>query len=183
MTVSMTVRHEPPGSSPGVCLPLRDHLQKRPQSDLFRRTAHASSDIRIADSLSEVSAVHRLRPAADAPAEGLGSAYWPSPTVADAIVLSSQMAQVLIYHRQGVPREATRTLWMRRVSYQAATAPARLSQPEWNATLRLVSQKKFETAREILNSARVAASLSGGIELEADLAYFDAAGSAEPSAG
>lgn len=184
MSVSMTLCHEPPGQAPAAGTPAGGGLIRlRPQSDLFRGTEHASSGIRIAEGLDEVTAVHRLRPATDAVAEGLGAAHWPSPTAVDAIVLSSQMAQVLIYRRQGLSREATRTLWMRRVSYRATEAPECRSECEWDATLGLVSQKVFRVSGEMLSSVRVVATLGRVIGLEADLAYFDTAAGAKPSAG
>ncbi len=53
--------------------------------------------------------------------EGLEAQYHPSVSMIDCITIQAQLAQVLLYHLDGINRAATDTLWMRRVTMESNT--------------------------------------------------------------
>jgi hypothetical protein len=52
---------------------------------------------------------------------GLESQYLPALSIVDSIIISAQMAQALLYEVDGVSRDDTSTLWMRRFSAEQKT--------------------------------------------------------------
>jgi hypothetical protein len=55
------------------------------------------------------------------PVNGLGSWYAPTLSMVDGIVISAQVAQALLYEVDGVSRDDTSTLWMRRFRAEQKT--------------------------------------------------------------
>ncbi|MFH8224866.1 AvrD family protein [Streptomyces sp. NPDC018057] len=55
------------------------------------------------------------------PLNGLGSWYAPALSLVDGIVISAQVAQALLYEVDGVSRDDTSTLWMRRFRAEQKT--------------------------------------------------------------
>src|SRR6266550_1825416 len=60
-------------------------------------------------------------PAGGKHADGLGAAYLPALTPVDALVVSAQLAQVLLYGMDDVDRGHTDTMWLRRLTMTLPT--------------------------------------------------------------
>ncbi|ASW53295.1 AvrD family protein [Plantactinospora sp. KBS50] len=65
-----------------------------------------------------VGAAVRIRPepGRPAPSDGVEAAYQPAATMLDCMTSIAQLAQVLMYELDGLGRQASNTLWMRRVA-------------------------------------------------------------------
>jgi Pseudomonas avirulence D protein (AvrD) len=61
--------------------------------------------------------------------DGLGGAYGPSVSMLDCLLSLAQLAQVLVYRHDGIPRTDSNTLWMRRLSLETRSPHHQLSDP------------------------------------------------------
>lgn len=115
MTVQTLVRHRTPPTAPA---PLdTTHLEEslnEPERDLFRNTVH-NGTVQENQNTTDSITCELLTTPTPGHAVGLESSYWPQATLVDRLVLAGQMAQVLIYRRLQTDRDATDTLWMRKV--------------------------------------------------------------------
>lgn len=92
----------------------------------------------------------------------------------DFLSLTAQAAQILIYTRDGVRREDTDTLWMRRATF---TMPQPLPVPSRGLTLQtsLTAERSVRLRGETWRVYEVAASGLSGITAAASLAYREPA--------
>nr|WP_245695023.1 AvrD family protein [Streptomyces antibioticus] len=88
-------------------------------ADLFRHRDQRVTDLTVDRDAGRVDATVRITPA---PGEsrirptGLESAYLPSASMIDAITVTGQLAQVLLYELDGIDRGDSDTLWLRKAA-------------------------------------------------------------------
>ncbi|WP_353653992.1 AvrD family protein [Arthrobacter sp. JUb115] len=104
--------------------------------------------------------------------KGIESAYWPSLTAVDYLVLMGQLSQALLELRYQAGRSGT--LWMRSVSLSTSSRPQPLDQSMTSA-MTIVRDKYFQRAGRKIRDIAVEAVTSSGALLRADLAYEESA--------
>lgn len=168
MTVTLNVVHEPGRrQTPEAVL---DTWSVGPMTELFRSTEHLTAIEHLSVEDATLICRHRVVPQAPK-GEGLESAYWPMATLVDCMVLAGQMAQVLIYQTDQVDRDATNTIWMRRVSF-SATSPAERTEST-TAKMAIAERRTMTRQDRTINSIRVSSPSLFGFSVEASLAYVD----------
>jgi hypothetical protein len=85
-----------------------------------RRIESVSLDV-MRKQATAVVRVHELCPPESGCVVGLGSAYIPSLTFVDGILVAAQLAQALLYKVDKLKRAETNNLWMRRISASCRT--------------------------------------------------------------
>lgn len=78
-------------------------------------------DVRVDVPQGRTACVSLIELPADGKYDGLSSAYCPTLSVVDAILVGAQLAQALIYRWDGIGRETSSTLWMRKFSLNMRT--------------------------------------------------------------
>lgn len=178
MSVSMRIRHVMPADSEEAdgTRPLFRSVpagttQEGPLTGLYRDTIHLSSiDVGGAVENESLWARHEILPVRSTGFSGLESAYWPSATIVDALVLASQMAQVLIFTAPGVSRATVSNLWMRHARFTATAPPGRTGTDD--STLRIVKKRSFDRGPEgSLHSVDVQCPSLFGVLATASLAF------------
>ncbi|MDX6279372.1 MAG: hypothetical protein QOH03_443 [Kribbellaceae bacterium] len=84
----------------------------------FKARGQRIRDLEVRDQ-TKATAVLELSDEGQKAATGLEDAYQPSPSMVDAFVTALQLAQVMMYDLDGVPRQASDTLWMRQTTMTA----------------------------------------------------------------
>ena len=142
-----------------------------PLTDGYRHATHPVSLERITPSDSIVMhARHGVRAGGADAYAGLEGAYWPSATIIDCLVVSSQMAQALIFAAPGLNRSSVSNLWMRRARFTATVPPAQADVE--NVALRIVRSKSFARGEDgTLNSVDVECPELFGFAASASLAF------------
>jgi len=178
MSVSMRIRHGVTAviDDAGEANALRSTIpaltdQEGPLTGLYRDTIHLSSlDLGGVAGGESLRARHEILPVRSTGISGLESAYWPSATIVDALVLSSQMAQVLIFTAPGISRATVSNLWMRRARFTATAPPGRTGTDD--TTLRIAKRRSFDRgASGSLHSVDVQCPNLFGVVATASLAF------------
>lgn len=103
----------------------------------YKGQSHAIDELRFApDQLSAVARVAVGNEEGSPYPDDLGGKYRPSVSILDAIIAQSQITQALLYRMDGLAREETNTLWMRRVALNVRT-PYRPSSLAFDAESRV----------------------------------------------
>lgn len=116
LSVVMSVQHPhvhrsvPPQDWPSAVLDPAHRIY----GDLHKVARIQTSAVRVEDGLC--TATIERTTVGDAPVVGMESTYGSSAHVIGMVVLVAQMAQVLLYSMDGLSREESETLWMRRIS-------------------------------------------------------------------
>ncbi|WP_328916083.1 MULTISPECIES: AvrD family protein [unclassified Streptomyces] len=102
--------------------------EQRFYGDGFKARRHAIGNVRVdMDALTARADVHFPADGAGPyTGDGIDGALQPSVSLVDAFVVSLQLAQVLMYELDAVPRAASNTLWMMRTVLEAAAVPRSL---------------------------------------------------------
>ncbi|NEA35922.1 AvrD family protein [Streptomyces sp. SID13031] len=87
----------------------------------FKARGQRIRDLEVQDQ-TRATAVLELSSDGPAASGGLEAAYQPSASMVDAFVTALQMAQVMMYDLDGVPRQHSDTLWMRQTTMTLAEA-------------------------------------------------------------
>lgn len=178
MSVAMRVRHRVPADSEEAdgTRPLDGSVsagttQEGPLTGLYRDTIHLSSiDLSGAGESESLRARHEILPVRSRGFSGLESAYWPGATIVDALVLASQMAQVLIFTAPGVSRATVSNLWMRHARFTATAPPGRTGTDD--TALRIVKKRSFDRGSDgSLHSVDVQCPNLFGVVATASLAF------------
>lgn len=86
--------------------------------------------VRLSPPDGTAQALATVSPASRAdPVNGLGSWYTPALSMVDGIVISAQVAQALLYEVDGISRDDTSTLWMRRFTAKQKTPHQPIATP------------------------------------------------------
>ena len=109
------------------------------------------------------------------PDGGLEAAYWPSATLVDALVLTGQLGQVLLYAAAGLDRDQADTLWMRRMTFEVV-GPVRPTGGWHGSEVRIVGHRTFEHDGRRLHDVQAHCPGLAGVRATAWLAYYDDAG-------
>ncbi|MDX6262695.1 MAG: hypothetical protein QOH84_4383, partial [Kribbellaceae bacterium] len=89
---------------------------------------------------------------------GLEAAYQPSPSMVDAFVTALQLAQVMMYDLDGVPRQDSDTLWMRQTTM---TAPEPSKTREIPVTTELADPALLQMGGDTWRTFTVLAEVAG----------------------
>ncbi|MFZ4893340.1 AvrD family protein [Plantibacter sp. Mn2098] len=169
--VALVVRHPVP-ESPDTSRPT-SFTDGRP-STAYRGTTHTSTITRLSIEDQLVACTHHavadpmLRDDA-----ALESAHDPIVGMIDRLVLAGQMAQVLIYATDGVDRDTTANLWMRRATI-IAEPPAQFAAASVDSTLRVSQRRSFARDGGSVRTVDVVIDDLFGVHIESSLAYLDA---------
>lgn len=148
---------------------LQKHLNV--YDDFYRAILPETQLLRYNEATATLQAEHQFQLCSDynqIPPKGIESAYWPSLTVVDYLVLMGQLSQALLELRYQTGRSGT--LWMRRVSLSMGNKPQPLNQPMTSA-MTIVRDKYLQRAGRKIRDIAVEAVTSSGALLRADLAY------------
>ncbi|MBU4337162.1 MAG: hypothetical protein KJ548_11370, partial [Actinobacteria bacterium] len=118
LVVVATLRHEVPSGGPRTWEDANLLLARGSVGgELFSRTGHRTRIVELDVAGGRVRSEHLIDPVPDRPGGGIEAAYWPSVTLMDALVLTGQLGQVLLYASAGIDRDSADTLWMRRMTF------------------------------------------------------------------
>lgn len=176
LVVVVVVRHEAPaGPGTGWDEATRQLARRSVGGALFRRTGHRTRITELDLTEQQVRSEHWLDPVAERPDGGLEAAYWPSATLVDALVLTGQLGQVLLYSAAGIDRDQADTLWMRRMTFEV-DAPVRPTGGWHGSEVRIVGHRTFAHDGRRLHDVQAHCPGLAGVRATAWLAYYDDAG-------
>jgi hypothetical protein len=96
----------------------------------FRRRRQVIREVQIASDAGRADAVIQVEPGPISTEQiGLGGAYAPALSMLDSMTALAQVAQVLLYHQDGLRRGQTNTLWLRKVTMDSHTPDQPLAEP------------------------------------------------------
>jgi hypothetical protein len=118
MRVRSEVVHPAVALTPGEWSP-QELPEDRYYGAGFKARGQRIRDLEVRDQ-TKATAVLELSDDGPPGSVGLEAAYQPSPSMVDAFVTALQLAQVMMYDLDGVPRQDSDTLWMRQTTMTAA---------------------------------------------------------------
>ncbi|MEV6411021.1 AvrD family protein [Kribbella sp. NPDC051718] len=123
----------------------------------FKARTQWIRDLEVQDQ-TKATAVLELSDDGEASANGLEGAYHPAPSMVDAFVTALQLAQVMMYDLDGVPRQASDTLWMRQTTM---TAPKPSKTREIPVTTELADPALLQMGGDTWRTFTVLADVAG----------------------
>ncbi|GAA0950260.1 AvrD family protein [Kribbella koreensis] len=120
------------------------------------RTQHIR-DLEVQDQ-TKAKAILELSDDGQPSTSGLEGAYHPAPSMVDAFVTALQLAQVMMYDLDGIPRQASDTLWMRQTTM---TAPKPSKTRDIPVTTELADPALLEMAGDTWRTFTVLADVAG----------------------
>lgn len=85
----------------------------------FTHRRHTITNVSVDTTHETASATVAVTDTSEHPPEGLSAAHEPTLSMVDATICAAQLAQALSYQLEGVHRDETDTLWMRRCQLRA----------------------------------------------------------------
>jgi hypothetical protein len=86
----------------------------------YRRNRHEVRDVRLDTASTYAEAAVRSTPGpGPEPSHGLEGAYQPAVSMIDSIVLTAQLAEVVLYRTDGLERGQTDTMWLRSLTMES----------------------------------------------------------------
>ncbi|WP_158621316.1 AvrD family protein [Streptomyces triticirhizae] len=89
---------------------------ERYYGDGFRARRHTLTDVRLDPDGQRVAALATFADPDGRAGLGFAAAYQPGLTMVDCFLALAQLAQLLVYHEDGITRGQSNTLWMRRLT-------------------------------------------------------------------
>lgn len=123
----------------------------------FKARGQRIRDLEVQDQ-TKARAVLELSDECLKPATGLEAAYHPAPSMVDAFVTALQLAQVMMYDLDGVPRQDSDTLWMRQTTM---TAPKPSKTREIPVTTELADPALLQMGGDTWRTFTVLAEVAG----------------------
>ncbi|MBU4213383.1 MAG: hypothetical protein KJ792_01855 [Actinobacteria bacterium] len=173
LVATAVLRHETPSGGPRTWQEAHDLLARGSVGgELFARTGHRTRIVDLDVAGGSIRSEHLLDPAPERPGGGIEAAYWPSATVMDALVLTGQLGQVLIYAAAGVDRDSADTLWMRRMTFEL-DSPWRPTAGTHESQVTIGRHRTFVHDGRTLHDVEAHCPGIAGVRATAWLAYYD----------